>query len=61
MKLIMFCVSSSSLIVLWNRVKLPSFAPRRGLRQWDPLFPYLFMICMEGLNYLISRQVEGGV
>ena len=30
-KLIMFCVSSSSLSMVWNGVRLESFSPNRGL------------------------------
>ena len=60
-ELIMFCVSSSSLSILWNGVKLPSFSPARGLRQGDPLSPYLFILCMEGLSALIQNKVEAGL
>ena len=59
-QLIMFCVTSSSLSILWNGVRLPAFTPTRGLRQGDPMSPYLFILCMEGLSYLIQSKVESG-
>lgn len=57
-KLIMFCVSCPTFTILWNGGKLPSFAPRRGLRQGDPLSPYLFVMCMEKLSLLIQKKVD---
>lgn len=35
--LIMHCVSSASLSILWNGIRLPSFRSSRGLQQGDPL------------------------
>lgn len=56
--LILNCISSASLSVSWNGAVLPPFKPTRGLRQGDPLSPYLFVLCMEVLGQTISRAVE---
>lgn len=43
-KIIMNCVSSSSMQLLWNGLLTESFTPTRGVRQGDPSFLYLFVL-----------------
>lgn len=58
--LIMNCVSSVKSSILWNGEPLTEFKPSRGLRQGDPLSPYLFVLCMERLSILINNKREEG-
>ncbi|XP_057513881.1 uncharacterized protein LOC130795689 [Actinidia eriantha] len=56
--LIMSLTPSTSLSILWNEEGLPAFVPERGLRQGDPLSPYLYVFCIEYLGRLIENQVH---
>lgn len=62
--LIMNYVTSVSYRVKVNSNIGTSFIPERGLRQGDPLSPYLFLLCAEGFSSLLSeaedaRQIKG--
>ncbi|XP_057418459.1 uncharacterized protein LOC130712657 [Lotus japonicus] len=57
---IMSCVSSYRFQVLFNGGRSSSFSPQRGLRQGDPLSPYLFVLCMERLAHSIGDAVSSG-
>lgn len=53
--LVQNCISSTSFSFLINGVPKGFLKPSRGLRQGDPISPYLFLICAEGLSALIRR------
>jgi len=47
--------------VLVNGSPCRPFQMQRGLRQGDPLSPYLFILMTEVLNCLISKAVQHGL
>lgn len=57
-QLIMYMISSASLSLIWNGRCLDPFHPQRGIRQGDPLAPYLFLMCMEVLSGKIEKAVD---
>ncbi|KAL5569589.1 hypothetical protein UlMin_026164 [Ulmus minor] len=58
---VMTCISSATMTILLNGSPVHKFSPKRGLRQGDPLFPYLFIIAMEVLSRLIQQKVDSGL
>ena len=60
-QVIMSCMSTISTIVLFNRGYTEEFCPSKGIRQGDPLFPYLLIICMDYLRQLIQEMCEENI
>lgn len=52
------CLSSVSYSFNINGVKRGYVNPSRGIRQGDPLSPYLFLFCAEGLSNLLNNAVS---
>lgn len=49
------CISTASFSILINGEAIGNFSPSRGLRQGDPLSPYLFLLCMKGLSSMLCH------
>ena len=53
--LMLECVHTVSYSILVNGDPKGLINPTRGIRQGDPLFPFLFLLCTEGLHGLIKK------
>ncbi|GMI83605.1 hypothetical protein HRI_002029800 [Hibiscus trionum] len=54
----MSSVTSSSFQIQWIGGLSRPFWPQRGIRQEDPLSPYLFVLVMERLGHMINASVS---
>ena len=61
---VMCCVTTPTYSILINGKTYGNITPSRGLRQEDPLSPYLFLLCTEGFTSLLlkaemEKQIQG--
>ncbi|MCH96329.1 LINE-1 reverse transcriptase like [Trifolium medium] len=54
------CIFTSSMSILVNGSPTEDFVVGKGLRQGDPLSPFLFLLAAEGLTRLTHKAVEIG-
>ncbi|VVA23746.1 PREDICTED: ribonuclease H At1g65750, partial [Prunus dulcis] len=57
LELIMHCISSVRYKAILNGELTADFSPKCGIRQGDPLSPYIFVLCMEKLSHIIQQKV----
>lgn len=57
---IMLCVTTVSYSISFQGSLLGPINPTRGLRQGDPLSPYLFLLCVEGLSKDLTAAGSSG-
>ncbi|GLU16530.1 hypothetical protein SLE2022_329610 [Rubroshorea leprosula] len=55
------CLSTARVSVLVNGSPTEEFAMGKGLRQGDPLSPFLFLMVAEGLHGLVKKAEEEGL
>ncbi|KAL0008862.1 hypothetical protein SO802_010364 [Lithocarpus litseifolius] len=56
----MMCIKSVSYSVLLNGEPKGLIRPTRGIRQGDPISPYLFLLCGEGLSAMLKQAENRG-
>lgn len=58
--LMMLCVSTISYTILINGAPNGYIHPTRGIRQGDPISPFMFLICSKGLHGLLTQLAVRG-
>ena len=53
--LVMECITSVTYSILINGEPNGNIKPSRGISQADPLSPFIFLLCSEGLHRLIHK------
>ncbi|XP_074336841.1 uncharacterized protein LOC141674013 [Apium graveolens] len=58
---VMGCVKTVSYGFWQNGTEFGDVKPQRGIRQGDPISPYLYILCAEGLSSILRRHEEAGL
>lgn len=57
---IMACIETTRMSISWDGEMTECFCPNRGLRQGEPISPFIFVMCMERLSHMICDAVNRG-
>ena len=57
-KWILNCFTTAAYSFNVNGQHVGYVKPQRGIRQGDPLSPYLFLICAEGMSSLMHQSIQ---
>jgi hypothetical protein len=60
LSLVMCCVTTARYAIKVNGDRTSPVVPSRGIRQGDPISPYLFLMCTEGLSCLLQKRESRG-
>jgi hypothetical protein len=60
-QLIMTCITTVQYAMVINGEPCGHIQPERGLRQDDPISPYLFLLCVEALSALMTKANDDGI
>ncbi len=55
------CITNAKVAIVVNGIPTKWIKTMRGLRQGDPLSPYLFLIVSEGLARLTNKAIQSGL